>query len=99
MYHRVGCSAFVVLAFSCAMCQNPTAPSQVPGTHPLSEAGDPPGLAEFLKRQPRIVERPLISGPASDGYVTGTTCIDGRNACAARGVATRSMRRWPQPWR
>jgi len=44
------------------MCQNPTAPSPVPGTHPLSEAGDPPGLAEFLKRQPRIVERPLITG-------------------------------------
>jgi gamma-glutamyltranspeptidase / glutathione hydrolase len=56
-------SALVVLAtLSYAVCQNPATRSAVPGTNPLSEPGDPPGLAEHLKNAPRIIERPLITG-------------------------------------
>src|SRR5215831_9823190 len=63
MFRRVRCSALLVLvALSCAICQNPTALPAIPETHALSEPGDPPGLAELLKHQPRIVERPLITG-------------------------------------
>lgn len=46
---------------SYAACQNPAAPSPAP-LNPLSEPGDPPGLAEHFKKAPRIVERPLITG-------------------------------------
>ncbi|MBV9481496.1 MAG: gamma-glutamyltransferase [Acidobacteria bacterium] len=63
MYRRVPCSALLVLvALNYAICQNPTTFSAVPETHPLSEPGDPPDLAEHLKRAPRLVERPLITG-------------------------------------
>lgn len=63
MPQRLGyCASAILIAFSYAMCQNPTTPAPVPGTHPLSEAGDPPGLAELLKHQPRFIERPLITG-------------------------------------
>ena len=61
MYQRL-CLSAVLVAFSYAMCQDPTTTSPLPGGHPLSEPGDPPGLAELLKRQPRIIERPLITG-------------------------------------
>lgn len=62
MAYRLGCCALATLiALSYAMCQNPATPSSA-GTHPLSEAGDPPGLAELLKTHPRVVERPLITG-------------------------------------
>jgi gamma-glutamyltranspeptidase/glutathione hydrolase len=62
MAHRLGCCAWAVLvALSYAICQNSTTPSSA-GTHPLSEPGDPPGLAELLKSHPRIIERPLITG-------------------------------------
>ena len=58
MRHRLGgCALVVLVALSNAICQDPSV-----GTHPLSEPGDPPGLAELLKRHPRIVERPLITG-------------------------------------
>ena len=60
---HLGCSALVVvLALNCGICQNAIAPSAGAATHPLSEPGDPPGLAELLKHAPRIVERPLITG-------------------------------------
>ena len=60
MPSRLGrCVIAVVVAFSYAMCQNST---PAPTTHPLSEPGDPPGLADLLKHQARIVERPLITG-------------------------------------
>lgn len=63
MPHRLWCCALAVLAaFSYAICQNPKASSPLAGTHPLSESGDPPRLAELLKHQPRITERPLITG-------------------------------------
>ena len=58
MPHRLGCCTLaVVLALNYGMCQNVAAPA----AHPLSEPGDPPRLAELLKRAPRIVERPLIT--------------------------------------
>jgi len=56
-YRLGGCALVVLVALSNAICQEPSV-----GTHPLSEPGDPPGLAELLKRHPRIVERPLITG-------------------------------------
>jgi gamma-glutamyltranspeptidase/glutathione hydrolase len=62
MPYRLGCCALAVLvAVSYATCQNPITSSSA-GTHPLSEPGDPPGLAELLRHHPRIVERPLITG-------------------------------------
>lgn len=59
---RLGsCALAVLLALSYAICQNPTTSSSA-STHPLSEPGDPPGLAELIKSHPRIIERPLITG-------------------------------------
>lgn len=63
MRHRlVNCMWAVLAPFSYAMCQTPAVPSAGTVAHPLSERGDPPGLAELLKHAPRIVERPLITG-------------------------------------
>lgn len=63
MPHRLGCCTLaVVLALNYGMCQNAAAPAAGTAPHPLSEPGDPPGLAKLLKRAPRIVERPLITG-------------------------------------
>lgn len=63
MHHRLlNCVWAVLVPFSYAMCQTPAVPSAGTVTHPLSEPGDPPGLAELLKHAPRIVERPLITG-------------------------------------
>jgi gamma-glutamyltranspeptidase / glutathione hydrolase len=62
MPYRLGCCALAVLvAVSYATCQNPITAGSA-GTYPLSEPGDPPGLAELLRHHPRIVERPLITG-------------------------------------
>src|SRR5579872_1289111 len=60
--HLVNFALVVLATLSYAVCQNPATRSAVPGTSPLSEPGDPPGLAEHLKNAPRIVERPLITG-------------------------------------
>ena len=63
MHHRLlNCVWAVLVPFSYAMCQTPAVPSAGTVTHPLSEPGDPPGLAELLKHAPRFVERPLITG-------------------------------------
>src|SRR5215471_3845538 len=63
MHHRlVYCVLTVLVSFSYATCQNPAVPSVASDAHPLSEPGDPLGLADFLKHQPRIVERPLVTG-------------------------------------
>ena len=63
MPHRLGCCAVaVVVASSYGTCQNAAAPAAGTAAHPLSEPRDPPGLVELLKRAPRIVERPLITG-------------------------------------
>ena len=62
MHRLANCALAVLVMFSYAFCQNPSSSSTISGAHPLSETGDPPGLAEFLKRMPRIVERPLITG-------------------------------------
>ena len=68
MPYRLGCCALAVLvAVSYATCQTPTTASSA-GTHPLSEPGDPPGLAELLRHHPRIVERPLITGVKRERY-------------------------------
>src|SRR5579859_265900 len=56
------CVLFLLATVSYMMCQNPAASSPPTVLNPLSEPGDPPGLAEHLKRAPRIVERPLITG-------------------------------------
>ena len=61
MRHVGLCAFTLLLAFRYGTCQNPSTPSSA-GTHPLSEPGDPPGLAEILKNAPRIVERPLVTG-------------------------------------
>jgi gamma-glutamyltranspeptidase / glutathione hydrolase len=60
--HLVNSALLVLATLSYAVCQNPATRSAVPETNPLSEPGDPPGLAEHLKNAPRIVERPLITG-------------------------------------
>ena len=66
-YRLAYCALAVQVALSYAICQNPTThPSS--STHPLSEPGDPPGLAELLKSHPHIIERPLITG--RQGMVT-----------------------------
>lgn len=54
---------------SYATCQNPAAPSPAP-LNPLSEPGDPPGLAEHFKKAPRIVERPFDHRSAGNGDLT-----------------------------
>jgi len=56
------CVLFLLATVSYMMCQNPAASSPPTVLNPLSEPRDPPGLAEHLKRAPRIVERPLITG-------------------------------------
>src|SRR5579864_1758163 len=55
------CVLSLLAILSYAMCQKPAAPRPAPSS-PLSEPGDPPGLAEHFNKAPRIVERPLISG-------------------------------------
>ena len=61
----VYCVSVVFATFgyaSYAMCQNPTAPSTASGAHPLSEPGDPPGLANSGAAR-AVLEAEFGTGP------------------------------------